>query len=144
MQITPLLYIPDDELRFSFISASGPGGQNINKTATAVQLRFDVNNSSSLPADMKARLAKLAGNRMNQAGVIVIEAKRYRTQEQNHTDAENRLKVLLQKAAHRPKPRRATRPSLAARMKRLDSKKRHAAVKKGRSSFDDGDFKNPG
>lgn len=122
--------IPDSELSFSFIRSSGPGGQNVNKVATAAQLHFDVRNSPSLTAEMKERLAILAGNRMTQDGMLVIEAKRYRTQEQNRADALLRLAVLIEKATHRPRVRLATRPSLAARAKRVEAKKKRAAVKK--------------
>jgi len=137
MEITTTLSISDDELIFIFIRASGPGGQNVNKVATAAQLRFDVHNSPSLPAEVKQRLVKLAGTRMTQDGVLVIEAKRYRTQEQNRADALHRLNVLLEKAIRRPKVRLATRPSLSARLKRLESKKKRAAVKKQRQPLDE-------
>jgi ribosome-associated protein len=130
MQITPTLTIPDNEPTFSFIRSSGPGGQNVNKVATAAQLRFDVRNSPSLTAEMKERLVKLAGARMTQDGVLVIEAKRYRTQEQNRADALLHLTVLLERATHRPRVRHATRPSLAARAKRVETKKKRGAVKK--------------
>jgi ribosome-associated protein len=137
LQITTSIAIPDNELTFTFIRASGPGGQNINKVATAAQLRFDVSNSPSLPAEVKARLGKLAGARMTQEGVLVIEAKRYRTQEKNRADALLRLTGLLSKAAHRPRVRHATRPSLAARDKRVEFKKKRGAVKKQRQSLDE-------
>ena len=137
MEITPSLFISDNELYFNFVRSSGPGGQNVNKLATSVQLRFDVRNSPSLHAELKERLIKLAGTRMTQDGVLVIEAKRYRTQEQNRADAVQRLKVLLEKAAHRPRVRHATRPSLAARAKRVDSKKKRGIVKKQRRSLDE-------
>ena len=137
MEITPTLSIPDNELTFSFVRSSGPGGQNVNKVATAAQLRFDVRNSPSLPAEVKERLIKLAGYRMTQDGVLVIEAKRYRAQEQNRADALLRLTVLLEKAARRPRVRHATRPSLAARVKRVESKKKRGAVKKQRQSLDE-------
>ena len=130
MEITPTLTIPDSELTFSFVRSSGPGGQNVNKVATATQLHFDVRNSPSLAAEVKERLVKLAGSRMTQDGVLVIEAKRYRTQEQNRVDALLRLAVLIEKATHRPRVRHATRPSLAARVKRVESKKKRGAVKK--------------
>lgn len=130
MEIT----IPENELNFSFVRSSGPGGQNVNKVATAAQLRFDVRNSPSLRADVKERLAKLAGTRMTQDGMLVIEAKRYRTQEQNRADALGRLAALLEKASKRPTIRRATRPSLNARVKRMDSKKKHGVVKKLRQT----------
>ena len=137
MQITPTLTILDSELSFSFVRASGPGGQNINKVATAVQLRFDVRNSASLPADLKERLIKLSGARMTQDGELLIEAKRYRTQEQNRADALLRLTGLLEKAARRPRIRRATRPSLAARAKRIETKKKRGVIKKQRQTYED-------
>jgi len=134
LQITPTLSIPDDELTCTFVRASGPGGQNVNKVATAVQLRFDVRNSPSLTEEVKARLVKLAGNKMTQDGVLVIEAKRYRAQEQNRSDAEQRLTALIQKALFKPKRRRPTRPTMASQRRRVDSKKRRGAVKRIRQS----------
>jgi len=125
-----VITIPDSELSFSFVRSSGPGGQNVNKVATAAQLRFDVRNSHSLTAEVKERLARLAGTRMTQDGMLVIEAKRYRTQEQNRADALLRLAGLIEKATHRPRVRHATRPSLSARVKRLETKKKRGAVKK--------------
>jgi ribosome-associated protein len=130
MEIKPGLSIPENELTFSFFRSSGPGGQNVNKVATAAQLRFDIHNSPSLPAEMKERLAILAGSRMTQDGMLVIEAKRYRTQEQNRADALLRLAVLIEKASHRPRVRHATQPSLTARIKRVETKKKRGAVKK--------------
>ena len=137
LQITSSISIPDNELTFTFVRSSGPGGQNVNKVATAAQLRFDVRNSPSLPVDIKERLIKLAGTRMTQDGMLVIEAKRYRTQEQNRADALLRLTGLLEKAARRPRVRHATRPSLAARVKRIESKKKRGAVKKQRQSVNE-------
>ena len=102
--------IPDSELSFSFVRSSGPGGQNVNKVATAAQLRFDLRNSPSLPAEVKERLAKLAGSRLTQDGMLMIEAKRYRSQEQNRADALLRLAALIEKATHRPRVRHSTRP----------------------------------
>jgi ribosome-associated protein len=134
MEFKPGLFIPDSELLFSFVRSSGPGGQNVNKVATAAQLRFDVRNSPSLSAEMKDRLIKLAGSRMTLDGILVIEAKRYRTQEQNRADALLRLAVLLEKASHRPMVRHATRPSRTARMKRVETKKKHGITKKQRQS----------
>ncbi len=134
LQITPTLSIPDDELTCTFVRASGPGGQNVNKVATAVQLRFDVRNSPSLTEEVKARLVKLAGNKMTQDGMLVIEAKRYRAQEQNRSDAEQRLTALIQKALFKPKRRRPTRPTMASQIRRVDSKKRRGAVKRIRQS----------
>ena len=134
LQITPTLTIPDDELTFTFVRSSGPGGQNVNKVATATQLRFDVRNSPSLPEEVKARLIKLAGYRMTQDGILVVEAKRYRTQEQNRSDAEQRLVTLIQKALVRPKRRRSTRPSAASQARRIESKKRRGRIKRIRQA----------
>jgi ribosome-associated protein len=136
LQITPSLAIPDDELIFSFIRASGPGGQNVNKVATAAQLRFDVKNSPSLPDEVKARLIRLTGKRMTSDGVLVIEAKRYRTQEQNRFDAEQRLAALIQKALVRPKKRRPTRPSAASQARRVEKKKIRGNIKRQRQMID--------
>jgi len=130
MELTSGLTIQENELIFSFVRSSGPGGQNVNKVATSAQLRFDVRNSPSLTAEMKERLARLAGNRMTNDGTLVIEAKRYRTQEHNRADAWLRLEVLLEKAAIQPKIRHATRPSLRARLMRVATKKKRGAVKK--------------
>ncbi len=137
MEITPTLSIPDNELTFTFVRSSGPGGQNVNKVATAAQLRFDVRNSASLSMEVKQRLAKLAGIRMTQDGILIIEARRYRTQEQNRADALLRLSALIQKAAQRPRTRLATRPGLSARIKRVESKKKRGAVKKQRQSLEE-------
>lgn len=134
LQITSTLSIPNDELTCTFVRASGPGGQNVNKVATAVQMRFDVRNSPSLTEEVKARLVKLAGAKMTGEGVLLIEAKRYRAQEQNRADAELRLAVLIQKALVKPKKRQPTRPTMASRMRRVDSKKRRGAVKRIRQS----------
>ena len=129
MEIKPGLSIPDSELSISFIRSSGPGGQNVNKVATAAQLRYDVRNSPALPVEVKERLAKLAGNRMTQDGILVIEAKRYRTQEQNRADALLRLTDLIQKALVRPKRRWSTRPTAASRERRVVEKKKRGAIK---------------
>ncbi|MDO9129011.1 MAG: alternative ribosome rescue aminoacyl-tRNA hydrolase ArfB [Anaerolineales bacterium] len=132
IEIVPSLSINESEITFAFIRASGPGGQNVNKVATAAQLRFDVRNSPSLPEEVKERLVKLAGKRITQEGILVIEAKRYRTQEQNREDALQRFSALIQKALEKPKSRRATRPSAAARARRIESKKRRAEIKRTR------------
>jgi ribosome-associated protein len=132
IEITPDVYLDENELHYEFMRASGPGGQNVNKVATAVQLRFDVQGSPSLPEAVKPRLAKLAGKRMKADGSLLIEAKRYRTQEQNRQDAEQRLIKLIQRALEKPKPRKPTRPSAAAREKRLAEKKRRSDLKRSR------------
>ena len=133
IQITPSLFIDERELTFDFIRASGPGGQNVNKVATAVQLRFDVARSESLSAEVKARLFKIAGQRVTTEGILIIEAKRYRTQEQNCEDAIRRFSELLRKASAKPKPRRKTKPTAASREKRLQIKKRRGEIKRTRS-----------
>jgi ribosome-associated protein len=130
--ITPTLSLDDSEVSLDFIRSSGPGGQNVNKVATAVQLRFDLCNSPSLPAEVKERLVKLAGSRLTDEGILLIEAKRYRTQEQNRADALLRLTALIQKALQAPKKRRATKPSLASKTERIQSKKRRGEIKAGR------------
>ena len=121
------------ELEISFIRASGPGGQNVNKVSTAAQLRFDLMGSPSLPGPVKTRAARLAGQRLTTEGVIVISAERHRTQAMNRADAEARLLELLSQAATPPKPRRATRPTLASQKKRLEKKIQRGSVKKMRS-----------
>jgi len=133
-QVTPSLFLPDDELSVSFVRAAGPGGQNVNKVATAVQMRFDVRHSPSLAGEVKARLERLAGSRLTADGVLVIEARRYRTQEQNRKDAESRLVALVRKALVKPRPRRATRPSASARAARLEQKKMRSGVKRRRQT----------
>lgn len=130
LQITPTLSIAENELEIHFIRASGPGGQNVNKVATVVHLRFDVKNSPSLSDDIKTRLSRLAGSKMNREGILLIEAKRFRTQERNRADAESRLIALVRKAAVKPRTRRPTRPSPSSQVKRLETKKRRGSIKR--------------
>ena len=132
LEITPTLSIDERELQIDFVRASGPGGQNVNKVSTAVQLRFDVRGSSSLSEEVKARLIRLGGSRVTADGVLVLEAKRYRTQEGNRADAILRFSELVRQAAQKPKKRRATRPTLASKEERLKAKKILSNVKKSR------------
>ena len=130
--ITPLIAIDEDEITLDFIRASGPGGQNVNKVATAVQLRFDVKHSPNLPDDVRARLVSHAGRRITDDGVLIIEAKRFRTQDRNRQDALNRLISLVRKAAEKPKPRIETRPSTASKKRKLAAKRRRSRIKQMR------------
>lgn len=133
LEITPSLQIDERELQIDFIRASGPGGQNVNKVATAVQLRFDVR-ASSLPEEVKARLIHLAGKRITSEGVLLIEAKRFRTQEPNREDALQRFIELVRKSLVKPKARKRTKPTAAAKEERLKEKKRKGEIKKLRQS----------
>lgn len=134
IEIGPRIQIPESEASERFIRSPGPGGQNVNKLATAVQLRFDVAGSPSLPEDVRARLMRLAGRRLDGAGVLMIEAHRFRTRERNREDARERLVDLICRAAHRPKPRVATKPTRASQRRRVESKRTHSATKRLRSS----------
>ncbi len=133
-RLNQLLSSVEKELDFQFIRASGPGGQNVNKLSSAVQLRFDVRNSRILPEDLKVRLIKLAGYRMNQSGVLIITARRYRSQDKNREDAVKRIMVLLEKAVIIPKRRQATRATSSSRAKRLESKIRRGKIKQLRGN----------
>jgi ribosome-associated protein len=129
IRITPHISIDERELEERFIRASGPGGQNVNKLSSAVQLRFDVRHSPSLSDDVRVRLERLAGRRLTREGVLVIVAQRHRTQERNRADALERLVELIQRAAVAPVPRRATRPTRASRERRIETKKRRSSLK---------------
>lgn len=135
IEITPSIQIDERELQIDFTRASGPGGQNVNKVATAVQLRFDVG-ASSLPEEVKARLIHLAGKRMTSEGMLLIEAKRFRTQEHNREDALQRFVELIRRSLVPPKARKKTKPSAAAKEARLKEKKRKGEIKKLRQSRD--------
>jgi ribosome-associated protein len=135
IEITPHLSIDEREIEEEFVRASGPGGQNVNKLSTAVQLRFNIRNSPSLPNDIAIRAQKLAGRKLTHEGVVVFLAQRFRTQDRNRQDALDRLVALLREAAAPPPPpRKATRPSRAAKARRLESKSRRSSVKSMRGS----------
>jgi ribosome-associated protein len=133
LEITPSIHINERELQFEFVRASGPGGQNVNKVATAVQLRYDLR-ASSLPEDVKGRLNTIAGKRVTNEEVLVLEARRFRTQEQNREDAIQRFVELVRRATVRPKPRSKTKPTQASKEKRLKVKKERGEVKKIRQN----------
>ncbi|MEW5736303.1 MAG: alternative ribosome rescue aminoacyl-tRNA hydrolase ArfB [Thermodesulfobacteriota bacterium] len=130
IRINESITIPDEELSWDFVRASGPGGQNVNKTATAAKLYFDAGNSRSLPPDVAVRLLRLAGRLATSEGIIVIDARRFASQSQNREDAESRLAALVRKAVPRPKPRIRTRPTRASRVRRMDEKRIHAGKKR--------------
>ncbi len=132
ISVTPFIAIDEDEIILDFIRASGPGGQNVNKVATAVQLRFDVKHSPNLPDDVRARLVSYAGRRMTDDGVLIIEAKRFRTQDRNRQDALDRLISLVRKAAKKPTPRIQTRPSTASKKRKLAAKRHRSRIKQMR------------
>ena len=133
IRITDAISIDESEIEESFVRSSGPGGQNVNKLSTAVQLRFDVRRSASLPNDVAIRLMRLAGKRITKDGVLVLIAQNHRTQERNRAEAVERLVALVQEAVVRPVPRRATKPTKASKLKRIEGKKRRSGIKELRS-----------
>jgi ribosome-associated protein len=137
--VTEMIALEDDELSEKFVRASGPGGQHVNTSSSAVELRFDARNSPSLPDEVKHRLVRIAGSRMNQEGVIVIFAQSHRSQEMNRQDARARLIEFIVQATIRPKPRKKTRPTYASKLKRLEGKSKRSGVKamRGRPGRDD-------
>ncbi len=139
IRVTNNIALGEDEIVEQFIRSSGPGGQNVNKVATAVQLRFDVARSPNLPGPVRERLKRLAGRRLTGDGVLIIDARRYRTREQNRRDALDRLVTLVRKAAIAPTPRKATRPTAASRRRRLEGKQRRGILKRGRHRVRDAD-----
>ncbi len=133
IRVTDAISLAERELEFRYVTSAGPGGQNVNRVATAAHLHFDAANSPSLPDDVKRRLRSVAGRRLTPSGTLVIKAQRYRSQERNRDDAVERLANLLRRAAEPPSPRRPTRPSEAAESRRLEEKRRRSGAKKARS-----------
>ncbi|MEE9429950.1 MAG: alternative ribosome rescue aminoacyl-tRNA hydrolase ArfB [Melioribacteraceae bacterium] len=135
IEITNKISLSENELQFSFVRASGPGGQNVDKVSTVAQLRFNLWNNKTLPTEVKERLQKLAGKRFNSDGTIFIDARRFRSQERNKQDAINRLIDLIKKAIEKPKPRKKTKPTKAAKLRRLESKRKKGDLKKNRTAM---------
>ncbi|MBK7104179.1 MAG: aminoacyl-tRNA hydrolase [Ignavibacteriae bacterium] len=129
LQITPNIKIKDEDLKFSFIRSSGPGGQNVNKVSTAVQLKFDVNSSEDLSEEIKLKLIKMGGKKISSKGILLIEAKRFRTQEKNKIDAIERLVAIIKKASIKEKSRNKTKPTKLSEEKRIESKKHKSQIK---------------
>jgi ribosome-associated protein len=132
IRITPTISIEKQEVKEEFVRSSGPGGQNVNKVATAVKIRFDVDKSPSLPDDVRKRLKQLAGKRITQAGILVLDARRFRTQEMNRKDGLERLVELIKRASQKPRRRLKTKPTLASKEQRLETKRRRSDKKKMR------------
>ena len=139
IRITRGIAIGEDEIALEFIRSSGPGGQNVNKVATAVRLRFDVRGSAALPDEVRDRLIRLAGRRVGEDGILTLHARSQRTQEANRREAIERLIELIQRACEKPRPRRATRPTAASRARRLEAKRRRGQTKQARRSAGQGE-----
>ena len=137
LAVSPSIALDEAELKETFVLASGPGGQNVNKLATAVELRFDVRRSPALNEEVRARLLRLCGRRLTKDGVLVLHAQRFRSQEQNRADARERLFELIRKASIPPRPRKPTRPTRASKERRLEGKKQRGALKRNRSRHSD-------
>ncbi len=135
IHVTDQIAIPENELAFKFIRASGPGGQNVNKVSSAVQLRFDVRRSPSLPESVRKRLTKLAGKRMNDEGVLIIDARQFREQSRNRQDAVLRLAIMIQKAAQKPRTRRKTKPTAGSRKRLRETKTHRSRLKRNRKKI---------
>jgi ribosome-associated protein len=130
IRISPRILLDESEITETFVRASGPGGQNVNKVSTAVRLRFDVHQSPSLPEDVKARLEELAGGKMTMDGILLLESQRYRTQERNRDEVLRQLAALIERASRKPLKRHPTRPTAASQVRRLEIKKRRGAIKR--------------